>query len=835
MSKNKNINLADCIVATPVQTTFDNGLKKIVTVDKVYILDSYEGMLLGDKRVCKATDYACLCGANINYKGESLCFYRESLGDDLVGMQDFSEEQVAECDPNFLYGTIRPAMNLDIEKLRKSGIDLNIRGAKSGNYQYGTLQFGSFPKTYVDGALNIALEMVFQKGKMQPTGKEYIGAYEEDASGRITRGYNYEYTNPRDDKRKFVRVLTGDNDPLWVRVEPITWMITNWEDLPTDFNPKGTNTAKVINVVAEESIIGGVPFHNEYIANIDLWQNSTIRGYLNGINVNNIKINGNPEYSARGGEDFSKTSNFLTEALDMQMERVQEIQPQTIEKEKVKKMRKGYGVTIEDTPMSISDQLKFYINNKESFMLHGASGVGKTRRIEEIDPEYVAIVLRNGILPEEVIGKNIYPNTADTQSGKWVPPSWYVDLCKKCEKDPNKNHVLFIDEITNVRPYEQSLVYHLVLNNSIGPNYGKLPDNAVVVAAGNSKEESESAYNMPEPLFRRFAGHVYLPLDIPSWLEWGSEMVGKGEKKHTRIHPLVSNFVATFGKDVFHSEYDPENPPEHVIDPRGWEQVSDIIYKSKGKLARELIENKLGKKTASSFVEFAKNPPLNVEDIVEGNYSNADIPKKFDAKYALVLSLSRASKEDLPAVREFISDNLGGELANVFDKNWVGENTERAIYLSNIIKNKEEIKENKKETKENIQGVTPQKSIGDVLSELCDEYNKRFDKPKSDRFSFRLVFRNVITFAFRDMMMGDGEASYSELNNALRKRFSEYTFAEVSLGVFFTQYVYPAILPYLSGNSDGGVKLCDWCGMDISRNLMASAPDSGFDGLETNN
>ena len=321
-------------------------------------------------------------------------------------------------------------------------------------------------------------------------------------------------------------------------------------------------------------------------------------------------------------------------------------------------------------------------------MLHGPSGVGKTRRIEEADPDFVSIVLRNGILPEEVIGKTIYPNNDKTKAGTWVPPAWYVDLCEKCEREPDKQHVLFIDEITNVKPSEQSLVFHLVLNNSIGPNIGKLPQNVVVAAAGNSKEESEAAYNMPEPLFRRFDGHIELRPDVQLWLEWGSEQSDKGEGR-LKVHPLVANFVGAYGSQVFYSPYDSEDPPKYAIDPRGWEQVSDIIYDNKGLIAKELIENKVGKEIAATFVAFAQTPPLMVEDVIDKNYDYNDIPTQFDAKYALALSLRSASIEEIQQVREFINDELGAEILSMFDLVWVGEDDEKAIHLAGLPKLKE--------------------------------------------------------------------------------------------------------------------------------------------------
>ena len=89
---------------------------------------------------------------------------------------------------------------------------------------------------------------------------------------------------------------------------------------------------------------------------------------------------------------------------------------------------------------------------------------------------------------------------------------------------------------------------------------------------------------MPEPLFRRFHGHIYLPLDVPSFLEWGSEL--RKDAGNPNIHPIVARYIATYPKQ-FYSEYDPEKEGENfAIDPRAWEQISDIIYDNNGSIQK---------------------------------------------------------------------------------------------------------------------------------------------------------------------------------------------------------------------------------------------------------
>jgi len=71
-------------------------------------------------------------------------------------------------------------------------------------------------------------------------------------------------------------VIDGAN--VWIKVEPITWKIRNWDKLPKELNPQGSGEATVMQVVSEEGI-ATLPFYPTYEdKNSSLWQNSTIRG-----------------------------------------------------------------------------------------------------------------------------------------------------------------------------------------------------------------------------------------------------------------------------------------------------------------------------------------------------------------------------------------------------------------------------------------------------------------------------------------------------------------------------------------------------------------------------
>lgn len=524
-------------------------------------------------------------------------------------------------------------------------------------------EYGEYPQNIVSNSLYSKLEKAYQNRNLNTTGKSYTfdSTGLEDYSTGFKPKKHDEYTL---DGKKYVRVegkradsdsvlsngeLVNNGQAYWLEVKPIEWLKDKsgvW--------------------VAKKALFSGIQFD----------KNSNYDGNFSQTDMNSYLQN-----------YFSKEMQADRQYANDRVEEKTEVKP-----EEPTKRQKRYGIKVVDEPMPVKEQIDFYIQNSMSFMLHGPSGVGKTARVEAIDPDLTAVPLWNGVLPEDVVGKVRYPNgetglpDESKQGGVWVAPDWYLELCNKCEKEPDKKHVLFIDEVTNARPTTQSLIFHITLKKSISPSKGKLPDNAVVVLAGNSKDESGAAYNMPEPLFRRMCGHIYLDANVPEWLEWASEKSRKHPEDPERlnIHPLVSSFVGTYGNDVFYSSYDEENPQQWAMDPRGWEQISDIIYDNKGVIRRELLESKMGKELASSLLAYAQNPPLSLEEVINKEYSRYDIPEGNDAKLALALSLRYVDDKHVRNVREFIGDNLGQENRAIFDSLWIGKNDERALQIAQM-------------------------------------------------------------------------------------------------------------------------------------------------------
>ena len=676
--------LVPSFVVTENYITGPSAKDETSTMDIVFI---------GDHEECRnskmeVTDYAVFCGCDQDFDNRNAhtILTRTPYESDIMckAKGDQGARFLRGDKTKFTYG-IKPMIKLDIRAFVKY---------KDRLMKAPGVILGEMPQSVVH---NMPLAAIM--GKANKTGKVYpghLGKLNEEyecggdryvlvQEGMLSEGKNRVF--PTSSKRV-------EQKKTWFEVAPIVWQIQNFDEMPKEINPNGSGTAKHVILQTEKVIMSGIPFSLSPGKGSAVWKDSDLRLFLNGANS---KISyTHPEINERISYDFEKY-NFLNTCLEYNAVKQQKLEEEIdapvytlaekaeeeeLESKPQKKVEINNAnllkVTVSDKELSVDEQIRFYIDNGKSFMLHGPSGVGKTRRVEEADPDFVSIVLRNGMLPEEVIGKTIFPNHDTAKESLWMPPVWYTNLCQKCEAEPEKNHVLFIDEITNVKPAEQSLVFHLVLNRSIGPNIGQLPENVVVVAAGNNKQESEAAYNMPEPLFRRFEGHVYLEADVKEFITWGAGLRKDGLPK---IHPLVSRFVATYS-EAFYSAYDSEDPPKYALDPRGWEQVSNIIYSNKGVLSRQLLENKVGANIAANLIEFARSNFITLENVLNGDYISSDIPARYDAQLALAYSLVIVDEEHVQTVRKFIAKNLSAEILSAFDYKWVGDNEERAILLS---------------------------------------------------------------------------------------------------------------------------------------------------------
>lgn len=229
--------------------------------------------------------------------------------------------------------------NTDGEEFK---LDVREVKGKKGNTIYHTLQIGEYAQTKESEELSRTLESLYHGGKIKQGlisipnwytsngqkeyGKDFAGKHSpifEYKGNRYVRVISNPYEN---DSRYSDGTISGEKGTVrWVKVEPISFVIKNWDEMPKSINPKGNGKATYFDLRAEKVITSNFPFYpDEDDQNSTMWQNSMPRGFLNGIDVRNIKENGNPEFGASRGGNFTGECSFLNEAFNLVREPIYE-------------------------------------------------------------------------------------------------------------------------------------------------------------------------------------------------------------------------------------------------------------------------------------------------------------------------------------------------------------------------------------------------------------------------------------------------------------------------------------------------------------------------------
>ena len=339
----KREDLRGRIIPTIIENT-DNfqemGNKRFNTKDLIY-LDSYD-----EGEITSATDYAKMNNV-YTYDCETCTgreaashWFRYGFNGNWIDLRGYGVR------PSLHYSLSSNIFTRNIlrflkgrrtrEKREESKFDIKEVKDIMGKTIYHTLQIGEYPKTKVDESLSKTLELLYNGGKIKEgissTGRWYSCNGAIDLGEQVYEGKHspeFEYQGNR-----YVRVISSPNWSLreysdgtppgksgtirWVKVEPISFVIKNWNEMPKSINPKGTGKAKYFDLRAEEVITANIPFYpSKRDPNCAMWQNSCVRGFLNGIDVRNITQNGVKEYGAERGGNFTGECNFLNEAFNL--------------------------------------------------------------------------------------------------------------------------------------------------------------------------------------------------------------------------------------------------------------------------------------------------------------------------------------------------------------------------------------------------------------------------------------------------------------------------------------------------------------------------------------
>jgi len=296
------------------------------------------------------------------------------------------------------------------------------------------------------------------------------------------------------------------------------------------------------------------------------------------------------------------------------------------------------------TPDVLLQALRACIKAKRPAFTWGNPGIGKSdlhRRLADLEE---ALLLDFRASQWDAVDTRGIPHVIitddDGSKTRWAIPEIFPT-----EEDAagQKLIIIFLDELNSASPSVQAALYQLILDRKLGEY--TLPDNVVILAAGNLETDRAVTHRMSSALADRFF-HFQLLVDNSAWEKWAIEK---------DIHIAVLSYQR-WRPSHLHA-WDAKSPSKSQATPRGWEYVSDVLKVIEaeginGEVEATLISGKLGEAVGAEFIGFLKiYRNLQDPDAVILDPEQATISDDPAVNYALCGALAeRASDSNIDRV-----------------------------------------------------------------------------------------------------------------------------------------------------------------------------------------
>lgn len=282
-----------------------------------------------------------------------------------------------------------------------------------------------------------------------------------------------------------------------------------------------------------------------------------------------------------------------------------------------------------------------------SVMLWGPPGIGKSQAVRQIAENISAKTGKKVnvtdvrlLLFNPVDLRGIPTANVDKTLAIWLKPKIF-----QMDESKDAVNILFLDEISAAPQSVQAAAYQITLDRVIGEH--RLPENCIVIAAGNRTTDKSVAYKMPKALANRLL-HIEIDGNFANWKQWAVRN-GINDKVIAfllfRPHYLMG--LESNGDDVAFPT------------PRSWEMVSNLLNNVDDNIDNmyALIAGLVGTGVAAEFHAWAKiyKELPSIEDIFDGK--NPPLPTNIDALYALISSMTfyaKKHKDDMTSIANSI-------------------------------------------------------------------------------------------------------------------------------------------------------------------------------------
>ena len=279
------------------------------------------------------------------------------------------------------------------------------------------------------------------------------------------------------------------------------------------------------------------------------------------------------------------------------------------------------------TPNEAKSAIEHCIKLQRPLMMWGAPGIGKSDIVKQVadDQNRDVIDIRLPLWePTDIKGIPYYNSKENNMV--WASPA-------ELPTDPKSNAIVFLDELNSAAPAVQAAAYQLILNRRVGTYV--LPDNVLIVAAGNRDADKGVTYRMPAPLANRFV-HLELKVDFDDWFQWATE---------NKIHTDVVGYLTFSKKDLY--DFDPKSPSRSFATPRSWSFVSELLEDDDDEnTTTDLVSGSVGEGLAVKFMAHRKMASKlpNPSEILKGKVTELET-REISAMYSLTVSLCYELKE----------------------------------------------------------------------------------------------------------------------------------------------------------------------------------------------
>ena len=270
-----------------------------------------------------------------------------------------------------------------------------------------------------------------------------------------------------------------------------------------------------------------------------------------------------------------------------------------------------------------------------SVMLWGAPGVGKSQAVRQLAERMEKKTGRRAIVTDvrlllfnPIDLRGIPTANAEKTLAVWLRPKIF-----QMDESDGVINFLFLDEISAAPQSVQAAAYQITLDRVVGEH--RLPENCIVIAAGNRVTDKSVAYRMPKALSNRML-HIEVESAFDSWREWAV---------HSGINAKVLGFLS-FRRDYLMG-FDPANDDLAFNTPRTWEMVSKLLNIVSDDVDKmyDMIAGLVGCGVAVELRTWAAvyDQLPSVKDIFDGKRPR--LPHGSDAMYALISSMVAYARE----------------------------------------------------------------------------------------------------------------------------------------------------------------------------------------------